>query len=208
MSQDQNLTAQGGTIGFTLKPGQSASYSAGGTFTGFAILQRSRDGGMTWATVTTGAADTAISGTVKNETTSGEAYRGYLADTDALTVATGTLEVSFTDAADVLWKLTAPDGTDVLVVTDDGISFVGDVSIADDLTVLGDTTPSGAPLSGDTRIYFTAGAPVDYTDGSPAATGEGLAGIGSLCVDTTNGKLYINGGTKAQPVWKLVTSAV
>lgn len=23
----------------------------------------------------------------------------------------------------------------------------------------------------------------------------------------TNGKLYINGGTKAQPVWKLVTSA-
>jgi len=23
----------------------------------------------------------------------------------------------------------------------------------------------------------------------------------------TNGKLYINGGTKAQPIWKLITSA-
>jgi hypothetical protein len=43
------------------------------------------------------------------------------------------------------------------------------------------------------------------------AGGEGLGigtmGKGSLVADTTNGKLYINGGTKAVPVWKLVTSA-
>lgn len=58
-------------------------------------------------------------------------------------------------------------------------------------------------------VYFIngAGVPVDYTDGSPPATGEGVTGIGSLYTDITNGKLYINGGTKAQPVWKLVTSA-
>lgn len=45
------------------------------------------------------------------------------------------------------------------------------------------------------------GVPVDYTDGDPAATGEGVAEIGARYTD------YINGGTKAQPVWKLVTSA-
>lgn len=68
-------------------------------------------------------------------------------------------------------------------------------------------TDTGMVLSGDTRLYTGAGAPVDYTDGTPPATGEAEAGIGSIYVDTTNGKLYVNGGTKAQPVWKLVTSA-
>lgn len=68
-------------------------------------------------------------------------------------------------------------------------------------------TSTGLVVSGDTRLYTGAGAPVDYTDGTPPATGEAEAGIGSLYLDTTNGKIYVNGGTKAQPVWKLVTSA-
>lgn len=68
-------------------------------------------------------------------------------------------------------------------------------------------TSTGMVLNGDTRLYSGAGAPVDYTDGTPPATGEGEAGIGSLYIDYTNGKLYINGGTQAEPVWKLVTSA-
>lgn len=62
-------------------------------------------------------------------------------------------------------------------------------------------------LHGDIWIYATAGAPVDYTDGDPAATGEGEAGIGSLCVRLDTGKWYTNGGTKAEPIWKLITSA-
>lgn len=62
-------------------------------------------------------------------------------------------------------------------------------------------------LTNQVCVMTGAGAPVDYTDGSPAATGEGYAQIGSLYVDITAGKLYINGGTLAQPVWKIVTSA-
>lgn len=63
-------------------------------------------------------------------------------------------------------------------------------------------------LAATSQLWLTgAGVPVDYTDGDPAATGEGTAGIGSLYTDSTNGKLYINGGTQAHPVWKLVTSA-
>lgn len=68
----------------------------------------------------------------------------------------------------------------------------------------------GARFAGmDTDVLFFsgAGAPVDYTDGDPPATGEGTAAIGSIYVNETNGKQYQNGGTKAQPVWKLVTSA-
>jgi hypothetical protein len=67
---------------------------------------------------------------------------------------------------------------------------------------------SDAALAATDQLWLTgAGAPVDYTDGDPAATGEGTAGIGSIYTDSTNGKLYINGGTKAEPVWKIVTSA-
>lgn len=62
-------------------------------------------------------------------------------------------------------------------------------------------------LGGDMWIYWGSDAPVDYTDGDPAATGEAEAGIGSIYIRTSNGKQYQNGGTKAQPIWKLVTSA-
>jgi hypothetical protein len=50
-------------------------------------------------------------------------------------------------------------------------------------------------------LFVTAGVPVDYTDGTPPATGEGVAIPGALCIDTTNKNLYFNNGTKAQPVW-------
>jgi hypothetical protein len=68
-------------------------------------------------------------------------------------------------------------------------------------------TSSGVVLYGDVRVYVLAGAPVDYTDGSPPATGEGEAGIGSLAVRVDTGKWYTNKGTKAQPVWGIITSA-
>jgi len=45
--------------------------------------------------------------------------------------------------------------------------------------------------------------PVDGTSGD----GAGFADIGSLYVQKTTGKHYVNGGTMASPVWKLVTSA-
>lgn len=97
----------------------------------------------------------------------------------------------------------------VLKVTTDGPGGklpTGTVSIVD-ANSASIFTSTGLVVSGDTRMYSGAGAPVDYTDGTPPATGEAEAGIGSIYVDTTNGKLYVNGGTKAQPIWKLVTSA-
>ena len=58
-------------------------------------------------------------------------------------------------------------------------------------------------MNRDVRTISGAGVPVDGT------TGAGDTGKGSLYIDVTNGKLYINSGagTKASPAWKIVTSA-
>jgi hypothetical protein len=53
--------------------------------------------------------------------------------------------------------------------------------------------------------FTNVGIPANGVAGT--GTGAGWAGPGSECTDTTNMKLYLNGGTKASPVWKLVTSA-
>ncbi len=58
-------------------------------------------------------------------------------------------------------------------------------------------------LSKEVVIMNGAGAPVD----GGAGTGAGFAEIGSQFIDRTNGNLYLNAGTKAAPVWKLVTRA-
>ncbi len=43
---------------------------------------------------------------------------------------------------------------------------------------------------------------------TPGVTATGRGALkGALLIDTTNAKLYINGGTALAPVWKLVTSA-
>ncbi len=51
--------------------------------------------------------------------------------------------------------------------------------------------------------FVNAGVPVD----GAAGTQFGVAAKGSILIDSTNGKMYVNGGTLASPVWKLVTSA-
>jgi len=48
---------------------------------------------------------------------------------------------------------------------------------------------------------YGAGAPTD------GVTGAAISEIGFRYTDQTAGKMYVNGGTKASPVWKLVTSA-
>lgn len=49
-------------------------------------------------------------------------------------------------------------------------------------------------------VISEAGAPTDGTSGD----GAGVAEIGSLYTDTTNGVLYINTNTKASPTWTKV----
>lgn len=63
------------------------------------------------------------------------------------------------------------------------------------------TQAAPAWVSDQDLHLYGAGAPVDYTDGSPPATGEGTAYAGALYTDTTNANVYRNDGSRAQPVW-------
>jgi len=58
-------------------------------------------------------------------------------------------------------------------------------------------------LPSDAVLLSFDGVPVD------GETGADVAGLGSIVIDIANGDLYVNGGagTKASPVWKLVTKA-
>lgn len=60
---------------------------------------------------------------------------------------------------------------------------------------------------GDVCELLGSGAPVNYTDGDPVATGEGFAGPGSRYTDITGKVLYMNVGTKAQPTWSALAFA-
>lgn len=53
-------------------------------------------------------------------------------------------------------------------------------------------------------ILPIAGSPTDGTSGTFA----GRAGPGTILLDYTNGRMYINAGTKASPIWTGVGSAV
>lgn len=61
----------------------------------------------------------------------------------------------------------------------------------------GNALISGVIYLDGIAIFTNAGVPTDGTSG----TGAGWAGIGSTCVDKTNGKHYTNTGTKASPTW-------
>ena len=52
-------------------------------------------------------------------------------------------------------------------------------------------------VAGGFGIYLFAGAPT-------GSTFAGTAPKGALLVDTTNAKLYINGGSQASPTWTVV----
>lgn len=52
-----------------------------------------------------------------------------------------------------------------------------------------------------TLLINGAGAPVDYTDGTPPASGEGIVPKGGLYIDTTDGFVYRNSGTPAHQTW-------
>lgn len=116
-----------------------------------------------------------------------DAELGVVVVGNAITVnlATGVAGAITSTAAEILAAIEAAPAADALV------------------TVVINAADSGVADDGSGIVTALASAPMTGGQG----TGIGTAGIGSLCADYTNGKLYINGGTLAAPVWKLVTSA-
>lgn len=58
-----------------------------------------------------------------------------------------------------------------------------------------------------TLLISGAGAPVDYTDGDPVASGQDISPPGGLYIDTTNAVVYRNDGTAAEPAWVALADA-
>lgn len=148
MQLDQTLAAQGKGVAFSLAPGQSATYSSTGTFTGYLTLKRSRTQGMTWETVTAPAVDTNVtSGTVTNQTKAEERFRFELYDTDAETPVTGSVATVIADANDTVRELKDNNGRVYATVTDNGIEFVGTMSVAGALTATGALATAAVPTT-------------------------------------------------------------
>ena len=62
--------------------------------------------------------------------------------------------------------------------------------------------PGGAyfSLGNDVVLFANAGVPTGGTSG----TLVGIAGPGSICIDYSNAKAYINTNTAASPTWTVV----
>jgi len=73
--------------------------------------------------------------------------------------------------------------------------------------IQGTEADATAALLASLHLYG-AGAPVDYTDGTPPATGEGVALKGALYSDITAGLVYRNSGSQAQPIWTKLADAI
>lgn len=121
-----DFEAAGVGAAFTLAPGQSLTYAAAGTFTGFVEFQRSVTQGASWERIARGAADTGIDGTVVNESNRDQRFRFAAFDTDAETPVTGTIETSIADVVNTVREFLHPITNAVLLrLTDEGVEVPG-----------------------------------------------------------------------------------
>jgi hypothetical protein len=120
---NQTFTAAGSGNAFGISPGNSLEYSVSGTYSGVMVFERSRTGGQSWEPVQVGASGQVFSGTVANEGTFTLRFRWRSA------VATGTAETTIADVNNVVQRITNREGVDRVVVSDDGVDLVGDVTV-------------------------------------------------------------------------------
>lgn len=200
-TQTQALTAQGASAVFSLKPGQSITYSSTGTFTGFEVFQRSRNGGASWETLQAPAVDTNVTTkTIKNESPSEQRFRFSLFDTDAVTPVTGTATTVIADVDDVVIELRDNTGRVYQIVRDSGVEFPGttvleNVTLSGTLGVVGNVTLTGdlAVNGGDLTTSATTFNLVDAT-----ATTVNLARAATtLVIGATTGTATLRNATVA-----------
>ena len=144
---------------------------------------------------------------------SGQSFRYVLAPGETLTITTdaasscryGQLLAQPTGAADVPSALIAVGASATVTVGPraDSSRWHIDGVAGNGVTVVQNLAQPIVPQSGapaDVVHLYGAGAP-------SGATGANHAAPGSLYTDTTGAKAYIQGGTKASPSWKIITSA-
>lgn len=119
-----SFTAVGLSAELTVKPGQSVSYSASGTFVGTVKLESSKSGFQS-VDVVIASATAAASGTYRNESTSDDRLRFRCS-----AYTSGTIVTSIADADDTVDTLRGSNGAVIATVRDAGIDFPGDITVA------------------------------------------------------------------------------
>lgn len=143
------------------------------------------DNGLTFTAVAYGAVGNAIT-IAYTDPGANDALLSVGVNYNAITVslATGVAGAITSTAAEVLAAIEASEAASALVTV---AIMTGDSGTADD---------GSGVVTAIAATHLASGA------------GSGIGVItGGLYSDFTNGKAYVNGGTAAAPVWKLITSA-
>lgn len=163
---NKSFTAVGTGPILHVRRGESFTYDLSGTFSGTAVLERSRTGGAAWETLVTATA--AASGTIVNESpdSSSEWYRWR-----CTARASGTLVTSLADVADVVQAVRNRQGDVVHQISDDGVAITGTLAVS------GTLTPAGSVVrTSQKRIVSAAGcAKAGATAGFVVAAGDNVA---------------------------------
>ncbi len=167
-----SFTDPGVSAQLSLKPGEGATYSVSGTFTGVVNLEVSSSPTTAFQVLVAGVADTAMSGSLKNETTSSRWFRFRAASLSA-----GTAVTTLTESADVL-RTNA-----VELVTEDGLVLTGTLTVTgQQLTSLGVGAKAGSTVTateyGNGIVHQTvltlAATPITLTDDAGAGQYGGV----------------------------------
>lgn len=145
-----SFTAVGSGSRLFVRHGESFTYSVSGTFVGTVVLERTRNGGLTFES--TGiSATAAASGTVFVETPD-QAPAEYRFRCSAFT--SGTIVTSLADVTTEMTNvLRDASGADVFGVTDGGVTFPGNVNV------------NGSVIRTSQKKLFVQGAKVGATSG-------------------------------------------
>lgn len=194
-TQTTAFTAAGAGAAFTLQPGQSATYSSSGTFTGYVRFQRSKTQGATWETVQDAAVDTNLAGgTFKNESPSEVRVRFAAFDTDSLTAWTGTCTTVVTDVDDAVRELKDDNGNVYAHVRDSTFELLKSLKYLD---FAGNTSPghvlnfTGMTLAASSNVI--RGASVNPTRSSGWTSFSGTVGATPAQVYSDYRELHTSG---------------
>jgi hypothetical protein len=203
-TSSQNFTAAGSGNAFGISPGNSLTYSVSGTYTGSMVFERSRNEGQSWEPVQAGTSGQAFSGTASNEGTATLRFRW------RSSVATGTAATTIADVNNVVRRITNREGADRIVVSDDGVDLVGDVTVngGEIGSGSGNLTVEGTPSAGQVVKWSGSVAQWD-SDLTTGGTGVLITGTATPPASGTgaNGDFYLHAasgliwGPKASGAW-------
>lgn len=138
----KNFTAVGNGVQILVRNREQFTYSVSGTFVATVVLEKTKNGGLSWEPIT--SATGSASGTVVIENTAGE-FSIVRFRCSAFT--SGTVVTSLSDVSEVSQTFLDQAGNPAMQIVEGGVSFPGTVSLASSATFTGDVAVTDANFS-------------------------------------------------------------